>query len=107
MFANSIITPIPDWETVTPWELVAWGVCVALAVLLGGLFFNLLLRPRGSRRPWIALGCLLAAMTVGMIGMMVATRGKVRQAMERLEQINQERETPDSLRKQESTDPNQ
>jgi hypothetical protein len=88
-FANAIITPVPNWEAATFWELVVWGACMGLAALGFGL--SVLIVVRASKPRW---GCLLmvVAGALFVVGLGAATRGDVRYHQEQFRQWQLERE---------------
>jgi hypothetical protein len=86
LFANSIITPVPDFDYANGFEVVVWGVCVSFLVISGGLAVI-----SKKWRVW-----LLVIAVASFIGCFVfGTRPGVRHWKENMERLRQEKERQD------------
>jgi hypothetical protein len=89
VLANSI-TPVPDFEVATTFEIVFWGISLSLAFALGGLTVYRTLS-RGSIR-MIEFGLGFGCFVVLWVSMIIATRTVFRAANERSANLKADRE---------------
>lgn len=85
LFANAILSPVPDWDSSTANEVAVWGACLALAVALLGWLLIALYADVWPQHPRYVVTFLLASVVLAFGASIAATRGHVRHAQERFD----------------------
>ena len=90
MFADAILTPVPDFKLATPAEVIAWGCCMSLAAVLFG--WAMIVCVRKPRVGW--LGGLLFSGSLAFLvgGVLFATQGRLREIQHNLERRREQQQ---------------